>query len=138
MLAQQSEQQVLGAGVVVLERAGLLLSQGHGLPGALGEPLEQGPRIPPAARASKLRPGGGADNRKVTPCRPKAIGCALEQTTRRKHMGFSRRMIGICAAVACTVGLAAIPVASAKSGARTQGTGGTSSCVLGNRSGRIK
>ncbi len=53
-------------------------------------------------------------------------------------MGISRRMVGICVAMACIVGLAAIPVASAKTGARTQRTGDTSSCVLGNRSGRIK
>jgi hypothetical protein len=53
-------------------------------------------------------------------------------------MGFSRRMVGFCAALACTVGLAAIPVASAKSGGRTQPAHGTASCVLGNGSGRIK
>jgi hypothetical protein len=53
-------------------------------------------------------------------------------------MGSSRRMIGICVAVACTVGLAAIPVASAKSRTGTRGTGDTSSCVLGKGSGRIK
>ncbi|MGN6871438.1 MAG: alkaline phosphatase family protein [Solirubrobacteraceae bacterium] len=53
-------------------------------------------------------------------------------------MGFSRRMVGICAALACTVGLAAIPVASAKSGARAQRSGDTSACLLGNGSGRIK
>jgi hypothetical protein len=53
-------------------------------------------------------------------------------------MGFSRRMVGMCVAVACTLGLAAIPVASAKSGARTRATHDTSSCVLGNGSGRIK
>ncbi|HSC03488.1 MAG TPA: alkaline phosphatase family protein [Solirubrobacteraceae bacterium] len=53
-------------------------------------------------------------------------------------MGFSRRMFGICAALACTVGLAAIPVASAKPGARTQKTRDAGSCVLGNGSGRIK
>src|SRR6185437_4852353 len=52
-------------------------------------------------------------------------------------MGISRRMVGICVAVACTVGLAAIPVASAKSGTRTQ-SHDTASCVLGNGSGRIK
>src|SRR5947209_3914088 len=53
-------------------------------------------------------------------------------------MGFSRRMIGIFVAMACTVGLAAIPVASGKSGARLQSARDASSCVLGNRSGRIK
>jgi hypothetical protein len=53
-------------------------------------------------------------------------------------MGFSRRMVGICAAVACTVGLAAIPVASAKSRAGTHGTHDRGSCVLGNGAGRIK
>jgi hypothetical protein len=41
--------------VAVLECAGLLLSQDHYLPGTLGEPLEQGPRIPPPGRAGKLR-----------------------------------------------------------------------------------
>src|SRR5438105_8505599 len=53
-------------------------------------------------------------------------------------MGFSRRMVGICAATACMVGLAAIPIASAQSGARTQPTRDSASCVLGNGSGRIK
>lgn len=53
-------------------------------------------------------------------------------------MGFSRRMVGICAALACTFGLAAIPVASAKSGAGTQRAHDGSSCLLGNGSGRIK
>ena len=53
-------------------------------------------------------------------------------------MGSSRRMVGICTAVACAVGLAAIPVASANSGVRTQRTRDTRSCVLGNGAGRIK
>jgi hypothetical protein len=47
-------------------------------------------------------------------------------------------MVGICAAVACTVGLGAIPVASAKSGAGAQLTRDRGSCVLGNGDGRIK
>src|SRR6185312_9824861 len=53
-------------------------------------------------------------------------------------MGSSRRMVGICTAVACTVALAAIPVASANPGARTQRTRDTRSCGLGNGAGRIK
>jgi hypothetical protein len=47
-------------------------------------------------------------------------------------------MVGICAALACTVGLAAIPVASAAPAARTQSSRGTASCVLGNGSGQVK
>ncbi len=53
-------------------------------------------------------------------------------------MGFSRRMSGFCVAVACIVGLWAIPVASAKSRAGAYGTRDNGSCVLGNGSGRIK
>jgi hypothetical protein len=47
-------------------------------------------------------------------------------------------MVGICAVLACTFGLATIPVASAKPGAGTHSTHDRSSCVLGNGSGRIK
>jgi hypothetical protein len=47
-------------------------------------------------------------------------------------------MVGICAALACTVGLTAIPVASARPGVLTRATRDTGSCVLGNGSGRIK
>jgi hypothetical protein len=55
-------------------------------------------------------------------------------------MGSSRRIAAMCAAAACTAGLALIPAASAKSGARTGKTPDTRSgaCVLRNGSGRIK
>ena len=53
-------------------------------------------------------------------------------------MGNIRRMAAIGAAVAGTLGLAAIPVASATPTARTSGSGNTASCVLGTGSGRIK
>jgi hypothetical protein len=53
-------------------------------------------------------------------------------------MGSIRRMAAIGAVAAGTLGLAAIPVASATPTARTSGSGNTASCVLGNGSGRIK
>ena len=53
-------------------------------------------------------------------------------------MGSIRRLAAIGAVAAGTLGLAAIPVASATPTARTTGSGNTASCVLGNGSGRIK
>ena len=58
-------------------------------------------------------------------------------------MGNIRRLAGICAAAACVAGLAAIPVASAKPGARTSSartsrTDTRGTCRLGNGAGRIK
>jgi hypothetical protein len=41
LFAKQPEQQVLGADVVVLERAGLVLREDDGLPCSVGEALEQ-------------------------------------------------------------------------------------------------
>ena len=64
LLAQQPEQQVLGADVVVLKAAGLVLRQDDDLPRSLREPLEQrkasvahataGGLCPPAARDPRL------------------------------------------------------------------------------------
>ena len=51
-LADQSEQDVLGADVVVLKPPGLVLSQAHNLPGPVGEPLEH--RLPPRATEQNL------------------------------------------------------------------------------------
>ncbi len=45
LLAKEAEQDVLGADVVVLEGAGLVLGENDDLPGSLGEALEQGLRI---------------------------------------------------------------------------------------------
>jgi hypothetical protein len=47
---------VLGADVAVLEPGRLFMSQDHDLAGSLCEPLEQGLRIPPPARAGKEPP----------------------------------------------------------------------------------
>ena len=53
-------------------------------------------------------------------------------------MGISRRMAGVCAALACTIGLAAIPAASARPGARGPRTAAAGTCRLGNGDGRVK
>jgi hypothetical protein len=47
-------------------------------------------------------------------------------------------MAAVCAVVAGTVGLAGIPVAAARPGARTAQADGSGTCVLGNGAGRIK
>ena len=59
-LAQQPEQDVLGADVVVLERPGLVLGEDDDLASPFGEPLEQVPRLSfrcyrPPLRRSKVR-----------------------------------------------------------------------------------
>ncbi|MBV9684591.1 MAG: alkaline phosphatase family protein [Solirubrobacterales bacterium] len=53
-------------------------------------------------------------------------------------MGTIRRRAGICAAVACAIGVAAIPAASARPGARTARAGENAPCRLGNGAGSIK
>jgi hypothetical protein len=53
-------------------------------------------------------------------------------------MGSIRRIAAMGAVAVGTLGLAAIPVASAAPTARTSANGNTGSCVLGNGSGRIK
>jgi hypothetical protein len=53
LLAQQSQQEVLGSDVVVFEHARLILGKDDGLAGTLGEALEHGAhsRTAPKARA---------------------------------------------------------------------------------------
>src|SRR2546421_13078066 len=54
-------------------------------------------------------------------------------------MGSIRRIAGICAVVAGTLGLASIPVASAAPAAGGSQTGNTTGlCALGNGAGKIK
>ncbi|MBV8930418.1 MAG: hypothetical protein JO152_14960 [Mycobacteriaceae bacterium] len=53
-------------------------------------------------------------------------------------MGNIRRIAGICVAAACAIGLAAIPAASAKPGARASRAGDRGTCQLGNGAGHIK
>ena len=51
LFAQQAEQEMLGADVVVLERPGLILGQNHDLASSLGEPLEHRSRLTPDDQA---------------------------------------------------------------------------------------
>ena len=61
LLAQQAEQQVLGADVVVLERPGLFLREDHDLPGAFGEAFEHACcLLPTTGRRARSRSTGSS------------------------------------------------------------------------------
>ena len=55
-LAEEAEQDVLGADVVVLERAGLVLCEDDYLPRSLGEAFEQIASFPPRSAELLSRP----------------------------------------------------------------------------------
>ena len=56
-LVDEAEEDVLGADVVVVEQAGLLLRQHHDPPGPVGEPLEHAaPTVPPPAGEARDYP----------------------------------------------------------------------------------
>ena len=90
LLAQQAEQDVLGADVVVLERPRLVLREDDDLPGSLGESLEQllRPSFPrfsggrrgrrtPSRRGSGLIVADGSSSRVLTPGSPDVLGTLL-------------------------------------------------------------